>query len=761
MDEKALTIQNGQPETITLSGPRRGAFSDGHGVNFSIASKNAEKVELCLFDATGEHELQRIALPGHTGNVFHGYIPGLKPEQVYGYRVYGPYDPSRGLLFNPAKLSFDPSAQETAGTFIYNDAHLSASPDDPNKPDPRDNAPFMVKARVPEPWPEDNADPDVKPPFPRSDDILYEASIRGLTMQLPPWPDYKVNYQPGVVLLTDPRALIKIPGYMLPGLPAGVTPGTAGAFTSGPVMTHLKRHGNTIELMPPNAGLTERRLVKLGLTNLWNYNALGFFAPDQRLFPGGAREARNTVRELHKAGFKGVLDLAFNHTAEIDDTGSRGYSLSMRGVDNSTYYRLMPDDKSKYVDWTGCGSTINIDEPETQRLILDSLRYWIKEIGADGIRFDLGAILGRDKNGDFSPNHPFMRAMMNDPIISKAELFFEPWDARWSLGDMRPEQKGYQLGNFPPGSAEWDAAYRDDVRDFWRGNEGMAGKMATRLTGSYDIFGHKSTSPHASVNAITFHDGFTMRDLVTYEQKHNEKNKEDNRDGDNNNHSKNYGVEGPTDDPAINALRLQQMRNMRATLFLSQGTPLVVQGDEVGNTQHGNNNGYCQDNEIGHVTWDNSAEARQLEDFSAYVKSLRDEFAVLRHDEYLHGNVLDAYGAPDIAWYAPGGKEQTADDWNNSWARCFGMMLNGAAMEPLKPETPQDKRRLFTIFNASSGAVDFKLPALPGGAAGWTRILDTAEPELRQDTDKTRYQAGQTFDVKGNSIALFVQNPAP
>jgi isoamylase len=344
MDDRELTIQNGQPETVTPSGRRRGAFSDGYGVNFSIASKNATKVELCLFDDAGERELQRIALPGHTGNVFHGYIPGLKPGQVYGYRVYGPYDPARGLLFNPAKLSFDPSAQETAGEFIYNDAHLSALPNNPNKPDPRDNAPFMVKARVPEPWPDDNAGPDDKPSFPRSDDIIYETNIRGLTMQFP-------------------------------GLPPGVTPGTAAALTSQPVIDRLKKQGNTIELMPVNAGLTERRLINLGLTNLWNYNALGFFAPDRRLFPGGAKEARNTVKQLHKAGFKVVLDLAFNHTAEIDDTGSRGYSLSMRGVDNSTYYRLMPDDKSKYVDWTGCGSTINIDDPETQRLLLDSLRY--------------------------------------------------------------------------------------------------------------------------------------------------------------------------------------------------------------------------------------------------------------------------------------------------------------------------------------------------------------------------------------------------
>ncbi len=756
MDDRGLIITSGQPESVTPSGPQRGAFADSDGVNFSIASKNAAKVELCLFDDTGEHELQRIALPGHTGNVFHGHVEGLKAGQVYGYRVYGAYDPAHGHLFNPAKLMLDPAARDIVGKFEYDDINCGASPDDATKPDPRDNAAHTVKARVPQPLPLPDATEKVL--FPRKDDIVYEFNVRGLTMQLPyDWKGYDVHYQPDVKPGLDLNTVK--PGHLsvtVPPPPAG----TGAALINPVLINHLKRHGNTLELMPVNAGMTERRLVKLGLNNLWNYNALNWFTPDPRLFPGGAADVRNVVKQLHKVGgFKVIFDFAFNHTSEIDERGTRGYTTSLRGIDNAAYYRLRDADQRVYENWTGCGNTINIDEPETQRLILDALRYWIKEIGADGIRFDLAAILGRKKNGDFDREHPFFKAMMADPIISKAELFLEPWDARWSLEDMPPLQRGNQLGNMPDNLPEWNGRYRDEVREFWRGDEGMTPKMAARLTGSCDIFGHKSGSPHVSTNAITFHDGFTMRDLVTYNEKHNTANEEDNRDGERNNRSSNHGIEGPTDDPAIKAARLQDMRNMRATLFLSQGTPLVLQGDEVGNTQHGNNNAYCQDNETGWVKWDDSPEARQLEDFSAYVKSLRDEFPMLRQDEYLHGNKTDAYGVQDIAWFAPNGPQQDSD-WNNPWARCFGMMLNGGAMAPASPDEPQDKRRLCAIFNASGGTVDFKLPQLAGGAV-WTRILDTAEPDLRRDTDKTAYEAGKAFGVKGNSLALFVQNPAP
>jgi isoamylase len=748
-----LTIQNGAPESMTPSGPHRGAFWDGQGVNFSIASKNAERIELCLFDDKGEQEIKRVTLPGHTGNVFHGYIPGLAPGQVYGYRVHGPYDPSRGLLFNPAKLMFDPTARETIGTFIYDDINNGASPDDASQPDPRDNAAFVVKARVPKPLPA--PDESEKPAFPRKDNVIYEANVRGLTMKFPVWPvTYgKTEYAPNVVPTTDPAVV----AGELYRLPPGVQPGTPEALTSPPVMHRIKRQGNTIELQPVNYGLSERRLVNLGLRNLWNYNALGWFAPDPRLFPGGIRQVVDTVKKLHGEGCKVVLDFAFNHTCEIDERGTRGYLLSLRGIDNSTYYRLREDDRRVYENWTGCDNTINIDEPETQRLILDALRFWIKEVGADGIRFDLAAILGRDKYADFSPDHPFFKAMMADPIISKAELFLEPWDARDSFGGTPAPKRGNQLGHMPAGTAEWNGRYRDEVREFWRGDAGMIGKMAARLTGSADIFGHKSTSPHASVNAITFHDGFTLRDLNTYDNKHNEKNCEDNRDGERDNRSSAYGPEGPTTDPAINTVRLQQMRNLRATLFLSQGTPLVLQGDEVGNTQHGNNNAYCQDNETGWVKWDDSPEARQIEDFSAYCKSLRDEFAILRHDEYLHGERKDKCGVPDIQWFAPGGHEQTGSDWSNSWARCFGMMLNGGAVSL----PGQDSRRLFAVFNAHSGTVDFQLPDLPGGHAGWTRIMDTSQPELRQNTDGRAYKGNETYEAAGRSVTLFVQNPQP
>jgi isoamylase len=747
MAEEAPSIQNGQPETITASGPQRGAFWDGSGVNFSIASRHAQKVELCLFDDSGEHELQRIALPGHTGNVWHGFIPDMKPGQVYGYRIHGPYDPAKGELFNPAKLLFDPAARETAGTFIYNDAHNGASPANPDQPDPRDNAPYMIKARVPQPLPAPET--DEKPGFPRSDNMIYELNVRGLTMQMPPQlPSYATKYADDIVFGLTPPASAYIQDA-----------GTAAALINPVVTNHLKRHGNTLEFMPVNIGLDERRLVRLGLSNLWNYNSLGWFAPDPKRFPGGPAQVRDTIKALHRQGFKVVLDLAFNHTMEVDETGHRGYTLSLRGIDNPGYYRLEENDKRQYVNWTGCGNTINIDEPETQRLILDSLRYWIAEMGVDGIRFDLAAILGRDKKGDFSPEHPFYKAMMSDPVISKAELFFEPWDARWSLGDMPLPQQGNQLGHMPAGIPEWNGRYRDEVREFWRGDDGMMKKLSARLTGSHDIFGHKSGSPHVSVNAITFHDGFTLRDVVTYTQKHNEKNLEDNEDGEKHNRSRAYGPEGPTDDPMVKAIRLQQMRNMRATLFLSQGTPLVLQGDEYGNTQHGNNNAYCQDNETGYVTWDASPEAQELESFSAYCKSLRDEFPILRHREYLHGNRKDEYGVSDIKWYAPEGHEQTDADWNNSWARSFGMMLNGGAVA--KADGAQDKRRLFAVFNAHSGAVNVRLPALPGGQNGWQRIMDTSQPDLHRDTEATPWKSGSFYTARGYSVSLFVQNPVP
>ncbi|HEX2639955.1 MAG TPA: glycogen debranching protein GlgX, partial [Pyrinomonadaceae bacterium] len=687
MNADDTTILAGQPEFMTASGPQRGAFWDGHGVNFSIASKNAQKVELCLFDASGEHELRRLTLPGHTGNVFHGYVPEIEPGQVYGYRVYGPYDPGRGLLFNPAKLLFDPCARGAAGRFIYNDAHNGASPLDPYRPDPRDNAPYMLKSRVAAPF--QVPEKDEKPGFSRPRTIIYEANIPSLTSASLPDYDYKISYSDNVITRSD-----------LSLVPQPIIPGTASALTSPQVVNQIKRHGNTVELMPINAGLSERRLVRLGLNNVWNYNSLGFFAPDPKLFPGGAAQVRETVKELHKAGFKVVLDFAFNHTCEIDDTGHRGYTLSLRGVDNSTYYRLDPNDKTKYLNWSGCGNTINADEPETQRLILDALRYWIKEIGADGIRFDLGAILGRDASGRFSPDHPLMKAIMSDPIISNAELFFEPWSA-----------DGYNLGELPAGAAEWNDKYRDCVRDYWRGDDGAMAELAKRITGSHDIFGHKSASPQISVNAIAFHDGLTARDIVSYNEKHNLENQENNRDGHNNNHSYNHGVEGPTDDTEINRIRWQQMRNMRATLFLSQGTPLVLQGDEVGNSQNGNNNGYCRDKG---VDWDNGPEARRFEDFAAYVKSLRDEFAILRHHEYLHGEKFDGHGVPNIDWYAPDNRRQTHADWSNSNARCFGLMLNGGAVVQL--DGPKDNRRLLAVFNAHSAPVDFTLPALKGGS---------------------------------------------
>jgi glycogen operon protein len=593
----------------------------------------------------------------------------------------------------------------------------------------------MLKSRVAAPLllPEK----DEKPGFSRRNDIIYEANVRGLTMHPLPAFNYQMHYGSEISGTFDVDSITKRP----------VIPGTASALVSPQLLNHIGRHANTIELMPINVGLSERRLVRLGLNNLWNYNSLGFFAPDPQRFPGGPSQVRDTIKELHKAGFKVILDFAFNHTCEIDDTGARGYTLSLRGVDNSTYYRLDPNDKRKYVNWSGCGNTINADEPETQRLILDALRYWIKEMGADGIRFDLGAILGRDKNGNFSPDHPLLKAIMADPIISKAELFFEPWSA-----------DGYNLGQMPAGVAEWNDKYRDCVRDYWRGDDGAMAELAKRITGSHDIFGHKSISPQVSVNAITFHDGFTLRDINSYSAKHNLANKENNQDGHNNNHSCNYGVEGPTNDKTINETRMQQMRNMRATLFLSQGTPLVLQADEVGNTQAGNNNAYCQDNETGWAKWDDSPEAVQLENFSAYVKSLRDEFSILRHHEYLHGEKFDAYGVPNIDWYAPDDRRQTDSDWGNPRARCFGLMLNGGAVAQL--DGAKDNRRLLAVFNAHSAPVDFTLPALKGDS-GWTRIMDTSEPELRQDTDKKTYKAGEDWSAKGRSVALFVQNPAP
>ncbi|WP_245727063.1 glycogen debranching protein GlgX [Paracoccus isoporae] len=686
------------------SADRLGAHPVGDGVNFAVFSAHAERIEICLYDAQGQREIQKLALPDRLGDIWHGFVPGLGAGALYGLRAYGPFAPQQGHRFNPAKLLIDPYARRLSGPLIQHEALLGYVPGAAQadlSPDHRDSAPFMPKCMV-------YADPAPLPRarrVPRDRVVIYEAHPKGLTAAHP-------------------------------GVPEAQRGRFAG-LASDAVIEHLHRLGiTTLELLPVQAHADEAFLTRKGLSNYWGYNTLAFFAPEAGYTAqGDPAEFRDMVTRLHAAGIEVVLDVVYNHTAEGNELGP---TLSFRGLDNASYYRLMPDNPRFYVNDTGTGNTVNCAHPMVIRMILDSLRYWVEIMGVDGFRFDLAPVLGREPEG-FAPDGRFLSALRQDPVLANVRLIAEPWDVG---------PGGYQLGAFPPPFLEWNDRFRDTARGFWRRDGGIA-ELAERITGSAPSFDRGGRAPQATVNFITAHDGFTLADLTSYDHKHNLPNHEGNNDGHNDNRSDNLGHEGPTDDPSINAARAQRRRNLLATLFLSQGTPMLLAGDEIANSQHGNNNAYCQDNPTGWIDWDDPD--RALADFTARLIALRHAHPVLRQRRFLHSAEIPG-GGRDLVWRLPGGEEPSPADWQNPGLRTLALELRLAADLPDR-DAHADDTALIAV-NGSDAPVEILLPELRG--RGWLRCLDTADP-LTQD----RSEPGASVLVHADSIALFMPEGDP
>ncbi|HLZ65338.1 MAG TPA: glycogen debranching protein GlgX [Aliidongia sp.] len=687
----------------------RGATWDGNGTNFSLFSANATKVEVCLFDGSGQHELQRIELPEFTDEIWHGYLPDVAPGQLYGYRVHGPYLPEEGHRFNPNKLLLDPYARAHAGQLVWDDAcfgYTIGHEDGDLSFDERDSAPFMPKCVVTDPafdWRESGS-----PLVPWDRTIFYETHVRGYTMRHPAVP--------------EPLR------------------GTFAGLATPEVIHHIKSLGATsVELLPIHMFVNDSHLLDKGLTNYWGYNSLGFFAPDPRYAADPARsvaEFKDMVSRLHDAGLEVILDVVYNHTAEGNE---RGPTLSFKGIDNASYYRLMPDEKRFYINDTGTGNTLNISHARVIQMVTDSLRYWVNEMHVDGFRFDLGTILAREPNG-FDNQSGFLKACSQDPILGGVKLVAEPWDCG---------PGGYQVGGFPPGWAEWNDKFRGTARDFWKG-EAPAAALTPRLCASGDIFNRQGRKPLASVNFITAHDGFTLNDVVSYNDKHNEANGEDNNDGSSDNRSWNCGAEGPTDDPEILALRDRQIRNLLATLLLAHGTPMLLAGDEFGRTQQGNNNAYCQDNELSWVDWDFGDRGQGLIDFVAKLTALRRNFPILRRQRFLTGTMNEELGVKDVTWINASGSEMSDEDWADETMRCFGMLMDGRA-QPTGVRKRGDDRTLLVIFNSHYDLVNFTLPESAGHAT-WTLLVDTNLPDQPGEQE---FATGQTYAVTGRSVLVF------
>ncbi|HEX3952495.1 MAG TPA: glycogen debranching protein GlgX [Stellaceae bacterium] len=695
-----------------------GATWDGRGVNFALFSAHAEKVELCLFDSSGQHEDERIVLQEYTDEVWHCYLPWARPGLLYGYRVYGPYDPAAGNRFNHNKLLLDPYARALSGAMRWSETvfgYRFGGPREDLAFDRRDSARQMPKCRVVEnafTWGDDHP-----PRTSWEETIIYEMHARGYTMKHPAVP--------------------------------GRERGTFAGLASPAVIDYLVELGITaVELLPIHAVVTERHLAERNLTNYWGYNSIAFFAPDPRFLPAGAiYEFKTAVKRLHEVGIEVILDVVYNHTGEGNHLGP---TLSFRGIDNLSYYRLQSD-KRFYADVTGTGNTLNLDHPRVLELVMNSLRYWALEMHVDGFRFDLAPALARE-NGDYGQDAAFLDAIRQDPAMARTKLIAEPWD----VGPY-----GYQLGNFPPGWAEWNGQYRDAVRRFWKGDKGLVAEMASRVAGSSDLFARRGRRPWASTNFVTAHDGFTLQDLVSYNQKHNEANAENNRDGHDPNFSDNYGVEGPTDDPAILVMRDRQKRNLLATLLLSLGVPMLLAGDEFGRSQKGNNNAYCQDNDISWLDWDNiRPEDQELRHFVQYLISLRRQHRVFSRPRFFRGELMAEDGLKDITWITPAGAEAVSEDWGNPVALSLGYVLGGAAGEFYTRGGQRDIDESFLVMlNAYYGDLDFRFPQLPTPPI-WEALVDTAEPTGLHPGGQL-WMPGQSFRLRGNSFALFINRAPP
>ena len=685
-----------------------GATWDGLGVNFALFSANATKVELCLFDDTGEVELERIELPEYTDETFHGYLPDAHPGLIYGYRVYGAYDPANGHRFNHHKLLIDPYAKQLVGELKWSEAlfgYTIGHPDADLSFDERDSAPFVPKCKVIDPAHTWGNDQPVRTPWDRT--IIYETHLRGISMRHPSVPE--------------------------------AVRGTCAGLMVDDVLKHIRQLGvSSVELLPVHAFVNDQHLLQKGMTNYWGYNSIAFFAPDPRyLASGKIAEFKEMVAHLHEAKLEVILDVVYNHTAEGNEQGP---TLSMRGIDNASYYRLMPDDKRFYINDSGTGNTLDLSHPCVLQMVTDSLRYWATEMHVDGFRFDLATILGRYHDG-FDERHSFLVACRQDPLLRQVKMIAEPWDCG---------PGGYQVGRFPPGWAEWNDRFRDTVRAFWKGDEGQLADFAGRMTASADLFNHRGRRPYASVNFITAHDGFTLHDLVSYNDKHNEANEEDNQDGSNNNISWNHGVEGPTDDPDINALRQRQMRNFMATLFLAQGTPMLVAGDEFARTQHGNNNAYCQDSEIGWVNWELDKPAKTLLAFVKRLIKLRLQYPILRRGLFLVGHCNENPEVKDVTWLAADGNEMTTEQWHDPEERCLGMLLDGRTQVSGVQRAGADAT-LLIVVNANFDNLNFNLPKVPHGIS-WSCKLDTTDPSIK---GPQHLPFNKPYSVTGRSLVLF------
>jgi isoamylase len=701
-DIKKSRVREGSPEA-------HGAIWDGNGTNFTLFSAHATKVEVCLFDRTGDKELERLALPEYTDQIWHGYLPDIGPETVYGFRVHGPYEPLAGQRFNPNKLLLDPYARAHTGQLTWDPAcfgYTIGAPDADLSFDERDSAPFVPKCVVVDPNFDWRGQPRSRGiPWDRT--IVYEMHVKGFT-----------KLHPGV---------------------AAKQRGTFAGLGSE-VIAYIKSLGVTsVELLPIHTFINDSHLLERGLTNYWGYNSIGFFAPDPRYASEPEqclREFKEMVARFHDAGLEVLLDVVYNHTAEGNELGP---TLSFKGIDNTSYYRLLPDAKRYYINDTGTGNTVNLSHPNVIEMVTDSLRYWVNELHVDGFRFDLGTILAREPDG-FDNESGFLKACNQDPVLRGVKLIAEPWDCG---------PGGYQVGRFPPGWAEWNDRYRDTVRDFWKG-AAQAKDIAPRLCASADEFNYLGRRPWACVNFISAHDGFTLNDLVSYNDKHNEANGEENRDGSSDNRSWNCGIEGPTDHPAINALRHRQMRNLLSTLLLSQGTPMLLAGDEFARTQMGNNNAYCQDNETSWVNWDLQEKGKSLLAFVQTVCALRQQYPIFHRNRFLTGAFDEELQVKDVTWINASGAELRAEDWGDEGMRCFGMLLDGRARPTGVPQRGTEATMLM-VLNAHHDLVEFTLP-LPGGGGSWKLVLDT---NVTEQIEGFEGAAGDQYGVTARSLVLF------